>query len=169
MVEQEYAKALYEISLEENKTKEFKEYFNAIKDTLEDDFLTLIASPAIIKEEKKKMVANIYHSFDETFINFLYVLIDHNRFNMIVAISKQYDKLILEHENILQVRIISAEPLTKAQLEKYKSTLEVKYGKTIEIINKVKPELIGGITVIVNGEALDVSVLHALNMLKESI
>ena len=96
MVEQEYAKALYEISLEENKTKEFKEYFNAIKDTLEDDFLTLIASPAIIKEEKKKMVANIYHSFDETFINFLYVLIDHNRFNMIVAISKQYDKLILE-------------------------------------------------------------------------
>ena len=48
-------------------------------------------------------------------------------------------------------------------------TLEEKYGKTVEIKNKIKPELIGGIQVIVNDESLDASVIHALNMLKESI
>ena len=169
MVENEYAKAIYELAIEEGKTKEFKEYFNALKETLTDEFVTLLSSPSIIKDEKKTMVKNVYHSFDETFINFLYVLIDHNRFNKILDIKKIYDKLLLEYDNIVQVRLISATELTKAELAKYKMTLEEKYGKTVEIKNKIKPELIGGIQVIVNDESLDASVIHALNMLKESI
>ena len=169
MVENEYAKAIYELALEEGKTKEFKECFSAVKETLTDEFVTLLSSPFVLKEEKKEMVKKVYHSFDETFIDFLFVLIDHNRFNKILEIKKDYDKLLLEFENILQVKLISATELTKSQLAKYKATLEEKYGKTIEIKNKVKPELIGGVQVIVNDESLDASVIHALNMLKESI
>ena len=170
MVENEYARAVYELALEEKKTKEFKEYFNALVETLTDDYLSVISSPFIIKEEKKKMIDKIYHSFDKTFIHFLYVLIDHNRFNKIERIKKEYDKLMLEYENVLQIKIVSAEELSNEQLGKYKKQFEEKYiGKTIEIVNKVKKELIGGIQVIIDDEAIDASVKNALGMLKESI
>ena len=170
MVENEYARAIYELALEERKTKEFKEYFNAIVDTLTDEYLAVISSPFIIKDEKKKMIDKIYQSFDKTFIHFLYVLIDHNRFNKIVRIKKEYDKFMLEYENVLQIKIVSATKLTAAQLDRYKKQYEEKYiGKTIEIVNKVKEELIGGIQVIIDDESIDASVKNTLSMLKESI
>lgn len=170
MVAHEYAKAIYDLAREENKTKEFKDCFNALIETLNKDFLDLLSSPFIIKNEKKEMVKKVYSSFDEDFIHFLYVLIDHNRIMLIEDIKKEFDKLVSEYQNIIEVKLVSATELTKTQMNKYKQRLEEKYiGKTIEIVNIIKPELIGGMQVIVDDEALDASVIHTLNMLKESI
>lgn len=170
MVAHEYAKAIYDLAREENKTKEFKDCFNALIETLNKDFLDLLSSPFIIKNEKKEMVKKVYSSFDEDFIHFLYVLIDHNRIMLVEDIKKEFDKLVSEYQNIIEVKLVSATELTKTQMNKYKQRLEEKYiGKTIEIVNIIKPELIGGMQVIVDDEALDASVIHTLNMLKESI
>ena len=77
---------------------------------------------------------------------------------------------MLEYENVLQIKIVSATKLTAAQLDRYKKQYEEKYiGKTIEIVNKVKEELIGGIQVIIDDESIDASVKNTLSMLKESI
>lgn len=170
MVANEYAKAIYDLAREENKTKEFKDCFNALIETLNKEFLDLLSSPVLVKEEKKKMVKKVYSSFDDDFIYFLFVLVDHNRFNLVEDIKREYDKLVSIYHNIIEVKLVSATELTKSQMNKYKQELEKKYiGKTIEVINIIKPELIGGIQVIIDDEALDASVIHTLNMLKESI
>lgn len=170
MVAHEYAKAIYDLAREENKTKDFKDCFDALVKTLNKDFLDLLSSPFIVKDEKKEMVKKVYSSLDEDFIYFLYVLIDHNRFMLVEEIKKEFDKLVSKYQNIVEVKLVSATELTKATILKYKERLEEKYiGKTIEIVNIIKPELIGGMQVIIDDEALDASVIHTLNMLKESI
>ncbi|MGM9969874.1 MAG: ATP synthase F1 subunit delta [Anaeroplasma sp.] len=171
MVESEYAKALHEIAIEENKIDLFLDCFLAVNEGYNNkDFMEIITSPFIEKNKKKEIINNVFKSLDQSFINFLYVIIDHNRFSIIKLIYEEYNKLVLEDKNIIKIQIISAKKLTEAQLLQFKSTLMLKYlGKKIEIENIVNVELIGGIQVLSNGESLDMSLKNSLDKLKESL
>ena len=59
MVEAEYAKALYELALEEKKVDLFWDYFIAVDKTDDDpDFQKLMSSP-IIDKKFKKVLSNL--------------------------------------------------------------------------------------------------------------
>ena len=75
MVESEYAKAVFDLAKEENKIEVFTNCFNAVIDTKTKEFSDILVSPFIHKEEKKRILSKVYHSLDETFLHFLYVLI----------------------------------------------------------------------------------------------
>ena len=171
MVEKEYARALYDLAQEENKLDLFSQSFVTVIETLKDkDFYNVITSPVIDVNEKKKIIGNVYKSLDLTFVNFLYVVIDHNRASILEAIYQEYSNLVLEVKNIIKIEIISAKELTKKQLEQLTNTLEVKYqGKKLEIENIINSELIGGIKIISNGESLDISLKSTIEKMKESL
>jgi hypothetical protein len=49
------------------------------------------------------------------------------------VIAKEYETLVLQDNNVLRVKIISANELKKAQLQDLKKSLSIKYpGKTID-------------------------------------
>ena len=101
MVENEYAKALYEIAQENQKEDKYREYFKALITIYfeDEDFKKLLNSPFIDKDEKKNVIKNTFGKvFDEDFLNFLYVVIDHNRAYKLVDIKDEYkniEKIIL--------------------------------------------------------------------------
>lgn len=169
MVESEYAIALYDLALEEGKVELFNESLDAIKVSLNDkDFMKLLTTPSIDKENKKRIIDEVFKSLDKTFINFLYVVLDHNRISLIPSIYNEYNKLVLEAKNIVSIQIISAKELTNLQLKQFEKTLMDKYkGKKLEIKNIVNSELIGGIMVMANGQSIDASIKNTLDKLKE--
>lgn len=170
MVEQEYAKALFELAQEAGKLELFVDYFTAVVETVKNDFYKVLTSPVIENKEKKEIIKNVYHSFDKEFLNFLYVLIDHNRISRINTIFDEFMNFILVDKNIVQVEIHSAVELTDLQIEHYEKRLKEKYGsKKLEIKNIVNPDLLGGIRIITNNEELDMSVKKQLNKLKENL
>lgn len=170
MVEFEYAKAVFDLAKENDKVSMFKECFYAVSETLEPSFMEIMSSPFINKEEKKKIVDKVYHSLDEMFIHFLYVLIDHNRFDRIKTIEGEYESLVLQDMNVLRVKLISANELKKAQLQDFRKALSLKYpGKTIEIENKINPNLIGGVQIITDEKSMDASVKGTLDRIRESL
>lgn len=172
MVENEYAKAVYELALEENKKDEFSKCFDAVVSTTtqNQDFMKILTSPFIEKKNKKDVINNVYKSLDETFINFLYVLIDHNRFGKIKDIADCYASLVLEDKNIVKVEVHSANTLNDNQLDKIEQSLNVRYkDKKLELINIVNPDLIGGLQIVANGEVIDLSLKSSLTRLKESL
>lgn len=170
MLEKEYAKALWELAIEENKSELFRDYFEIIREIKNDDFYAILSSPVINKSNKKDVIKKVFNKFDETFINFLYVLIDYNRFELVDAIGHQYRKHYRAFKNIVVVDIYSSKELNKKQLEELRETLEYKYeGKTIEMKITVDPELIGGVRIIQNGESIDLNLKNSLDKLKESM
>jgi F-type H+-transporting ATPase subunit delta len=170
VVEFEYAKAVFDLAKENNKVSVFTECFNAVCETLEPNFLEIMSSPFVNKDEKKKIIDKVYHSLDLVFIHFLYVLIDHNRFDRIRLIAKEYETLVLQDNNVLRVKIISANEFKKSQLQDLKKSLSIKYpGKTIEIENKINPNLIGGVQIITDEKSLDASVKGTLDRIRESL
>ena len=78
--------------------------------------------------------------------------------------------MVLENKNIIKVRVFSAKTLTKEELNKIKNGLKNRYkDNQIEIKNVIKPELIAGYRVVVNNEAIDLSLKNSLDQLKKSL
>ena len=170
MIPLEYAKAIFEIAEEEHKIDLFNEYFVSINNTLSEEFIKLLKAPTIDKSKKKEIILNVYKSIDDTFRDFLVVLVQNDRIEYFKDIGHQYRKLVRLNKNIVRIDIFSAKELSKAQMNNINSTLEAKYkGKKLEVKNFVNPSLIGGIQIIANGESIDMSLKSTLERLKESL
>lgn len=171
MVEYEYAKAIYELAIEEDKEKSFSECFKILIDSLNSkEFMDILTSPFINKNEKKRIINEVYKGFDDTFINFMLVIIDHNRFSSIKSIYAEYNKLILNKHNVIRAQLISAKSLSNVQINHYTEILSSRYeNKKLELENIVDENIIGGIQVICNGESIDISLKNSLDKLKKSI
>lgn len=170
MVEQEYAKALFELAQESNKLELYIDYFTAIVETVKKDFYKLLTSPSIEKNEKKEVIKKVYHTFDEDFLHFLFVLIDNNRISRIGTIFDEFMNFVLMDKNIVQVEVHSAVELNDKQIKHFENKLKERYNnKKLEIKNIVNPDLLGGIRIIANNEELDMSAKNHLNKIKETL
>lgn len=171
MIEDEYAFALYEIGKEKNKIDVFQECFMAVSSTINtDNFLSILSNSSVDKNVRKDMIKKVYKKLDDDFLYFLFVIIDHNRMNYIFKIIDSFNNYVLEETNSLKVSIVSTVKLDKKTIDPIKLKLKERYkGKNLVITNVIDESLIGGIKVIVNNEALDLSLKDYLKRLKDSI
>ncbi len=172
MVEYEYAKALFDIALEEKKVELYLDYLNAVIDVTssETEFIKLVASPLLDIEEKLKVISKVFQSFDQSFIEFLNILVKNQRFHTIQRIKEEYSKLFSEYNQILKVEVISSEVLTKDRLKVVTKRLQQRYPeKKLIIENTVNPKILYGMQIICNGESIDISLKNMLNKMKETL
>jgi len=173
VVESEYAKALYEIALENKKEELYRDYFRTLMTLYfsEEDFKKLLNSPFVDKDEKKKIITNTFSKvFDLDFLNFLYVVIDHNRTNILVDIKDEYKKLVLNSSGIVRIYVTSAKELSKKELNDIEKSLKDKYaGKKLELRNEVDEALIGGVQIRAFDESIDLSAKSSLEKLKSAL
>lgn len=172
MVSKEYAKAIFEIALENKKEDKYLELLKMVLKTLDnnEDFKKILNSPFISDDEKNNLLNNVFKEIDEDFLHFLFVLIKNQRFNLIEEIKDEFEKLYHENKNVVFVHVTSMEKLSKKQEEVIRKDLEKKYpGANLKIENEIDPNIIGGIKIIVNDESIDLSLRNYLSKLKESI
>lgn len=172
MVEYEYAKALYDLAIEEKKLEIFLDSIYVVVDSIQEqrDFIRIMSSPSIEKKDKINIIKKVFGGLDESFVSFLYVLVNNQRFNLVSDIASEYRALYNNHHNILNVEIISSEILSDGQLKQVVKRLEERYpGKELKIENTMNPKILGGLQIVCNGESLDISLKGQLLKLKESL
>lgn len=172
MVEYEYAKALFELAIEEKKTEPFLDSLNGILDVMSanNDFYKMIASPLVDINEKLKVVREVFSSMDATFIEFLCVLVRNDRFVLIEQITEEYNQMLSDYNSILKIEVISSEKLSKERHNEVTKSLEQRYpNKKLKIENTVNPKILSGLQIICNGESLDMSLKNRLTKLKNSL
>ncbi|MDE6406998.1 MAG: ATP synthase F1 subunit delta [Anaeroplasmataceae bacterium] len=172
MVEYEYAKALFELAIEEKKTELFLDSLNGILDVISanKDFYKLVASPLVDINEKLKVVHTVFKTMDSTFKEFLCLLVRNNRFVLIEQITEEYNQMLSDYNSILKIEVISSEKLSKERLNIVTKSLEQRYpNKKLKIENTVNPKILSGLQIICNGESLDISLKNRLTKLKNSL
>lgn len=172
MVEYEYAKAIFELAVEEKKTELFLDYFNGIFDVIcsNKEFNKMLASPLIDIEGKSSIIQTVFKSFDKTFVDFLILLVKNNRFDSLEKIKEEYNMLLSEYNSVLKIEVISSEKLTKERLKEIADSLQIRYpDKKLRIENTVNPKILYGLQVICNGESIDISLKTRLARLKDSL
>ena len=169
-----YAQSLFELGKDDLALQET--FLNDIKIINEainkmTDAKKVFENPGISKDEKKKLVETLRQSISTTVINFLYLLIDKQRFNLLPEIQDWLIKFVNNKKGIVVAEISSACELDSSALEKLKVKLEniLSKSETVKIETRVEPELIGGMKVKINDLVYDGSIKGRLENLKRRL
>jgi F-type H+-transporting ATPase subunit delta len=101
--------------------------------------------------------------------SFIRTVLDNGRLAALPEIAAQFQTLINAHTGVSDATVESAFPIDGAQLDDVKAALERRFGRKLNATVVVKPELIGGVRVVVGDEVLDTSVAARLQQMKTAL
>jgi len=131
---------------------------------------TFISHPSIAKPDKKEVLAEIFgDKVSKDVLNFLYILLDRNRFFALGAIINSLKDSMNKKYNILVIRAISAVELSKEMKEKLSQKLEAIYQKEINLDTQVDENLIAGMILKIGDKTIDGSVKTRLDSMKRAL
>ena len=101
--------------------------------------------------------------------NFLHAVLENGRLVALPEISAQFHALVNAQSGVSDALIESAFPIDASQLPDVVATLEKRFARKLNARVDVRPELIGGIRVVVGDEVLDTSVKARLDHMKVAL
>ncbi|MCC5934828.1 MAG: ATP synthase F1 subunit delta [Balneolales bacterium] len=131
------------------------------------ELVLFLRNPVIKADKKREAIKQLFGKSVSAEVNAFFDLIaEKSRFNLIPGIMQAFIDAYRRHEGIELVQVFFAEQPEAEQLSRIKKALEVKTGKTVELITKHKPGLIGGLVVKIDDTVIDGSVKHKLEQLQ---
>lgn len=97
--------------------------------------------------------------------NLLYLLADNDRLPLLREITALFEELRAEHERTVEAEVLTAYPLTDAQLKQFSAALKKRLGREVRLTPRVDPTLVGGAIVRAGDMVIDGSVQGRLNAL----
>ncbi|MGB7972587.1 MAG: ATP synthase F1 subunit delta [Candidatus Deferrimicrobiaceae bacterium] len=101
--------------------------------------------------------------------NFLFLLVDKRRMNILSPIVTELRRMIEQLEGIERVEVVVPMPLAGAQRELLQSVLEGQTGKKVVLEEKVEPAVLGGMVVKVGSTVYDGSVRTQIEQIRENL
>jgi len=131
----------------------------------------LFENPTIAAERRKTMFKAIgdAQSYDKPIRNFLELLIERNRLDLLGEIVGAYRKLLDEKLGLVRAHVTSATPLDSQQQRQLASRLEQVTGKKVRMDLAVDSSLIGGIIAQVGSTIYDGSIRQQLQTFKRRL
>lgn len=166
-----YANALFSIALEENKVEFYKNEIKMLKQVIlqNDEILHLLSSCFILKEDKEKIIDDVFKNQDINIINFLKVIVNNKRTNYLIKIFEEFIKTCNENLNVKEGIVYSITKLDKKQVEEIEKALKVRLNCEVELVNLIDERLLGGVKVVIEDKIFDGSIKNKLEKLKSSL
>lgn len=166
-ISDQYAVALFELGLESDELNDLKETYESFILSLDDSTMEFFLHPKISKQDKKALIKTF--KLLPLYRDFLYVLIDNNRFDYVKEVYEGLDKLLNELNNQMVVKVYSKERLSKTKVAEIESQFESKYNRKVLIENIVEETIVGGLKYEFAGIVLDNTLNNHLNLIKSHL
>lgn len=163
-----YAKALYSLAVEHNKTGDWVAVLENLAQAIAvPKVAAAIDRPEQSAEEKSSVLLGLLPegANDERIKAFVSTLAENDRLNALPEIFTQFQALYLSAGHIKKAVIYSAFPMSEEQFAQLVLDLQAKVGSKLDAKVVVDPELIGGVKVEVGDQVLDLSVQAELQKL----
>lgn len=108
-------------------------------------------------------------NLDDQMLNLLSLLVDNDRLLALPEIAVQFAQLKDKANGVAQAEIVSAFPLSEAQIAELVDLLEPKFHLKLKPHVTVDDSLIGGVRVVVGDYVLDTSVRAQLNRMRDAL
>lgn len=171
LVSEVYSNAFFELSQEQGNANKHKEDLDFVWKVLDENpkLRIILNNPNIDKIEKKDIISKIFVGISNYTQNFLNILIDKSRFGCFDEITKAFVKKYNEANGISQGIVYSTKILEKSDIENLEEILSKKFDKKVELKNIIDKELIGGISISIDGKKIDNSIKSRLENLRRSL
>lgn len=135
------------------------------------DARRLLENPTMAGDRRSKLLNGIGNTlgFEKRVINFIGILVDKSRLNILDEIIDAYTKLLDDRLGIVRAVVTAARPLDAAQQKELATRLTERTGKQIRMEVAVDPSLIGGVVAQVGSTIYDGSVRTQLLAFKSRL
>ncbi len=165
-----YAEAVFRVAQKSGKLTAWSKWLCAFAHAASyPALLKLAANPKVKLAQISELLVGVVPPLDKQAENFVHIVLEAKRLEVVPAIAKQFDALKSVHEGVADAFIESAFALDKEALDSLVSALKRRFGKDLVPHVKIEPALIGGVRVTVGDEVLDTSVRAQLAKMQTTL
>jgi F-type H+-transporting ATPase subunit delta len=167
-----YAEALFEAAREREELEEtlenLKEFVSALHES--EELREFFYGPQIPESQKRRAIDALTEEMSTSTRNFLKVLTDNGRAEILEDAVVRYEDLVKEHQGKVDVELTTAVELSDEMLDRVKSRLgEILDGREVVLETNVDPDLVGGAVFWIGEKRIDGSVRAQLQGLREKM
>ena len=125
----------------------------------DDSARAILSSPGYTNQQKTEFFESVLGgSLDIEAKNFISLLAEYNRVNLLSSIAEIYERMKANHQKTLEVKITSAYDLSDNESEALITALSSKLGREIGLEISVDEKLIGGAIIKTEDNVIDDSI-----------
>jgi F-type H+-transporting ATPase subunit delta len=164
-----YASALFGLARDEKQVDAVGRSIEALSQALagSKELNQLVTSPLISRDEAGKAVAALASGLklDKLTTNFLGVLTRNGRKSQLPQVIRFFRLLAADHRGETTAEVVSAHPLSDAQVAALKTRLKSSAGRDVTVDARTDPQILGGLIVRMGSQMIDASLKTKLNRL----
>lgn len=164
-----YAQALFEYACESDKVDLWQHQMRWVQQAFQQDsqigdFFSHIRIEA---NQKKSVFKEIFSNrIDSDIVNFFCLLIDKRRVSQFSEIAKEFHILCNQSKGIKEGTIYSTRLLDIDEIKRIEESVSQKMNLNVELTNKLDPQLLSGVRVIVDDVIMDGSLKNKIESLR---
>jgi F-type H+-transporting ATPase subunit delta len=167
-----YAEALFEAAREREELEEvlsdLGEFVEALHDS--EELRLFFYGGQIPERQKRRALDGLTEGMKTSTTNFLKVLVDNGREEILEEVLARYEDLVKEHLGKIEVEVTTAVELSEEQCDRLEERLrDVLEGREIILEANVDPDLVGGAVFRYGGRMMDGSIRGRLESLREGM
>lgn len=168
-----YAKALYKLASEQGTAERLYGLMRTLCQSFEQQpaLGAVMANPFVGADDKRALVmtaAGADKATDQAFADFVTLLIRNRRIDLLRQAALAYIQLYRQAHDIFAVTVTTAAPMPEQLRQRITSLVQSHLkGATLELDQRIDPDLIGGFTIQMASERLDASVRTQLQQLRQ--
>jgi F-type H+-transporting ATPase subunit delta len=166
-----YAEAAFKLALENDNVAGWSDMLGLVDAVVRDERVaSRIGDPNVDDRALEGLIlGTLGDRLDGQGRNFVQVLIQNHRLELLPPIVALYGELHREYEGVVEARVISALPITDEQVRPLLAALEKKYGRKVNAQVEVDPQLIGGARIVVGDKVIDATVRGRLDAMAAAL
>ena len=166
-----YAEAAYRLANDANALAKWSGMIGALAQVAEDKRVQrAIGDPALSDAQVAGVFISILSGkLDGQAENFVRVLAENKRLELLPEIHLQFEVLKNEREGVVEAEVYSAFDLNDAQVTDLAQRLEKRTGRKVRTHVKVDKDLIGGVKVVIGDKVIDGSARGQLAALENAL
>lgn len=166
-----YAKALFELALEENKAGNVNnDMLLFLQVSVEPEFQSFLENPVILPSKKQEIFNGIFKNYtEELSLKFFKLLSDKNREIFLNVIARNYSGFYRKHFGIKSVELVTPFPADQKFKDNITNIIATEFKTKVDLTDKVHPEIVGGFILTVEGLQYDASVSSSLKSIKKEL
>lgn len=168
-----YAEALLRLAISGNAVDEYQNELTAVSQVYQADngLKSFLLCPQKDLSAKKDLLHHAFsRSVNRDILHLLFLLLEKGRMKSLPEISSAYVKMADDYRNIVDITVLSALPLSRAQLDGIAQKFQTMYhGSSVKITVKTDPALIGGVKVTVGDKLYDGTVKGKLSKMQSAV
>jgi F-type H+-transporting ATPase subunit delta len=168
-----YAKALFDLAVEQNKVEAWAESLRSLKQAVEssEELRDVLVNPIYTREQRRAIGTKLASALklDREPAHLLYLLGDRNRLAYLGTVVDTFCAMADEKLGRIRAHVVSATPLDTASAQAIADKLARATQAQVILVRAVDPALLGGVVATVGSLTYDGSVRTQLEALRTNL